>query len=275
MNPETAKIIDRLVTSRDGLRKLDIADYAMIRDAREAMADAANALTNYAKTFAVIEQNDQAAAPHLYPASGEVGERLNSILSDPTYDGSTIHLSCEEAADLLSALSEATERAGRMERERDEARGVVLDTLWMARRYADGRQSYAVGMYNDAAKIAEAGGYAKGEPDGTLYALDGLRPEYQAVEQRAQAAQAEATRLKEKLDEAEAKTKRTETLIAKARTLSDTLKAYGYPVSAAHWANASGQMSVQARALHLAAESLIEGLAALRWTEEASQGEGE
>ena len=160
-------------------------------------------------------------------------------------------------ADAANALSSERERAERAERERDEARGVVRDTLWMARRYADGRQSYAVGMYNDAAKIAEAGGYAKGEPDGTLYALDGLRPEYQTLETRAQAA--------------EAKVKQAENLIAKARTLSDTLKAYGYPVSPAHWANASGQMSVQARALHMAAENLIEGLAALRWT----QGEGE
>ena len=67
MNPDTAKIIDRLVMSRDGLQKLDIADYAMIRDARDAMADAANALTNYAKTIAVIEQNDQAAAPYMLP----------------------------------------------------------------------------------------------------------------------------------------------------------------------------------------------------------------
>ena len=73
------------------------------------------------------------------------------------------------------------------------------------------------------------------------------------------------------LEAAEAKAKQAENLIAKARTLSDTLKAYGYPVSPAHWANASGQMSVQARALHMAAENLIEGLAALRWT----QGEGE
>jgi hypothetical protein len=29
---------------------------------------------------------------------------------------------------------------------------IVADTLWMARRYADGRQSYATGMYNDAAR---------------------------------------------------------------------------------------------------------------------------
>lgn len=41
----------------------------------------------------------------------------------------------------------------------------------------------------------------------------------------------------------------------KGRTLADTLRAYGYPVSDAHWKNASGDMSAQGRALHLAASS--------------------
>lgn len=51
-----------------------------------------------------------------------------------------------------------------------------------------------------------------------------------------------------------------EGLIAKARTLSDTLNAYGFPVSEAHWRNASGGMAVEARALHLAALNLREAL---------------
>lgn len=44
-------------------------------------------------------------------------------------------------------------------------------------------------------------------------------------------------------------------LEAKGRTLADTLRMYGYPVSEAHWRSASGSMSAEARALHLAAES--------------------
>lgn len=52
-----------------------------------------------------------------------------------------------------------------------------------------------------------------------------------------------------------------EDALAKGRTLSDTLNAYGYPVSKAHWANASGQMSVQSRALHLAADGFRAALA--------------
>lgn len=48
---------------------------------------------------------------------------------------------------------------------------------------------------------------------------------------------------------------RNERLESVGLTLADALRCYGYPVSAAHWANASGEMSAQARALHLAAES--------------------
>lgn len=43
-----------------------------------------------------------------------------------------------------------------------------------------------------------------------------------------------------------------ERLKAKGGTLIAALAVNGYPVSDAHWANASGQMSAQARALHLA-----------------------
>ena len=59
MNPATSTIIDRLVTSRDTLRKLDIGDYALIREARDAMAEAANALEVYAKTAVLIDEADR------------------------------------------------------------------------------------------------------------------------------------------------------------------------------------------------------------------------
>lgn len=51
MTKETAELISRLNASRDTLKRLDIGDYALIRDAREVMADAANALDSYAKTM--------------------------------------------------------------------------------------------------------------------------------------------------------------------------------------------------------------------------------
>ena len=40
----------------------------------------------------------------------------------------------------------------------DAARRFIRDTFWMARRYANGRSTYAPGMYNDAlAAVIEAG----------------------------------------------------------------------------------------------------------------------
>lgn len=51
-----------------------------------------------------------------------------------------------------------------------------------------------------------------------------------------------------------------ESLRDKGRTLSDMLNVYGFPVSDAHWRNASGGMSIQARGLHLAARSFRDAL---------------
>lgn len=67
----------------------------------------------------------------------------------------------------LSA-NEARDRVEALER-------IIHDTLWMARRYAHGRQSYAVGMYNDAARAALRLEIPLSWPDGSQFALDGGR----------------------------------------------------------------------------------------------------
>ena len=51
-----------------------------------------------------------------------------------------------------------------------------------------------------------------------------------------------------------------EDLRDKGRTLSDTLNAYGFPVSDEAWRKSSGSMSIQARGLHLAASSFRDAL---------------
>jgi hypothetical protein len=38
--------------------------------------------------------------------------------------------------------------------ENEMLRSIIKETLWMARRYASGRQTYAPAMYNEAAKKA-------------------------------------------------------------------------------------------------------------------------
>jgi hypothetical protein len=71
--------------------------------------------------------------------------------------------------------------------ERDEARQIVRDIYWMARRYADGRQSYAVGMFNDAVRKAYDAGWLEHRLDHEpRFARDSMfSPEWKSIEQRA------------------------------------------------------------------------------------------
>ena len=51
--------------------------------------------------------------------------------------------------------------------------GIIQDIWWMSRRYAHGRQSYAVGMYNDAIQTAlDLGMKFKPDNDGLIKAKD-------------------------------------------------------------------------------------------------------
>lgn len=55
-----------------------------------------------------------------------------------------------------------------------ELEKIIRETLWMACRYAHGRQSYAVGLYNDAARRAQHFGVVQDRiGDEPLFALDG------------------------------------------------------------------------------------------------------
>jgi hypothetical protein len=55
-------------------------------------------------------------------------------------------------------------------------KGIIWDIQWMARRYAHGRQSYAVGQYNDAIRLAQRLGMEfKPDPiDGLIEAKDAM-----------------------------------------------------------------------------------------------------
>ena len=89
----------------------------------------------------------------------------------------------------------AEAKAARVLAERDAARRIVQDIHWMARRYADGRRSYAPGMFNDAVRPAFEAGWLKpnGAADESQYARDGdFDAEWKSLEGRL--AQAEAER---------------------------------------------------------------------------------
>lgn len=57
-------LVERIIAARDGLKGLNISDYALIREARDAMADAANAINERDETIHAlrrqIERRDEA-----------------------------------------------------------------------------------------------------------------------------------------------------------------------------------------------------------------------
>lgn len=57
----------------------------------------------------------------------------------------------------------------------DQLERIIRNTLWMARRYAHGRQSYSVAQYNEAARTAMRLGVVSDDvpTDEPMYALDG------------------------------------------------------------------------------------------------------
>lgn len=59
--------------------------------------------------------------------------------------------------------------------ENEALRRIIRDTMWMACRYAHGRQSYAVAMYNAAARKANELGALDNRPASQepIFAIDG------------------------------------------------------------------------------------------------------
>jgi len=74
-------------------------------------------------------------------------------------------------------------RIKKIEQENEVLKYIIAQTLWMARRYADGRSSYAVGMLNDAVHEldrAELSHLFTGDPaeDYKRFADDGMFGRY-------------------------------------------------------------------------------------------------
>lgn len=151
-----------------------------------------------------------------------------------------IYLATEEAVadDISSKLTRAADTIERLERERDEARGIVRDIHWMAVRYADNRKSYAVGMCNDALRKAYDGGWLVYSDTKQLnldpqYARNGLfdvewRSAVDNATARAEAAEAEASTLRARVARLEEALKPFADVAA---CFPKADKAYPHPVS--------------------------------------------
>jgi hypothetical protein len=72
----------------------------------------------------------------------------------------------------LTTCAEWKERAQRLEQ-------IVVDFHWMARRYADGRQSYATSTFNrDTRSLLAMNIQLNPCAEGTIWARDGMGPQY-------------------------------------------------------------------------------------------------
>ncbi len=60
---------------------------------------------------------------------------------------------------------------------------IVIDFHWMARRYADGRMSYATSLFNDHTRALQSMDIPLNETsDGTLFAQDGMGRRFDLLE---------------------------------------------------------------------------------------------
>ena len=181
----------------------------------------------------------------------------------------TLLLTRSDLSNLLAAArAEATERAERMERERDEARQGERNLSEHARKVA-GEANEAFGVVEHMDEFWDACGYPSNRGHLTpAEQVSALVRERDDAETRAQSAQAEATRLKEKLDEAGK-------VIAEAVKFAERAggTCLGVAMSGSNHPNPDGALMD----LFHEATSLSSQLrsAALRWTEEATQGETE
>lgn len=186
----------------------------------------------------LLSRLQSSAAPHMLPAPEGVSEaekhlaHIAQLLTPPDEDAIRI---------LLSSLSSERERAEGLKRERDEARQGERNLSEHARKVAD-EANDAFGVVERMEEFWDACGHPSNRGHLTpAEQVSAIVRERDDAEDRAQSAQAEATRLKEKLDEAGK-------VIADLMTTAPSETA----INAGHaW------------------------FAALRWTEEASQGEGE
>jgi hypothetical protein len=60
-----------------------------------------------------------------------------------------------------------------LRRENEKLKSLLGETLWMARRYADGRSTYAPSIVNESIDFAVSLGVRIDPDDGKMYASDG------------------------------------------------------------------------------------------------------
>lgn len=90
----------------------------------------------------------------------------------------------KERENLISAMGIETGECEHLIKENEELRSIITKTLWMARRYADGRSTYAPHDVNMAIDLALSLGIELDGPIDKPYAEDGMFGEWNPETQR-------------------------------------------------------------------------------------------
>lgn len=82
---------------------------------------------------------------------------------------------CFKSKNILKSAMQMSNEMDIVERENQKLKNIILEIQWMARRYANGRKTYAVDQYNTAIKAAQALGIEfRPDTDGLVMAKDGM-----------------------------------------------------------------------------------------------------
>src|SRR5690606_41919010 len=83
---------------------------------------------------------------------------------------------------ILQPSRRAALELSRLTRELEALRRIVVDLHWRARRYVDGRTSYATRLFNDHTRALVALGVELNRTsDGTIWARDGMGRAYDGL----------------------------------------------------------------------------------------------
>lgn len=118
-------LVERLIAARDRLKILDIADYAAIREAREAMADAANALTSPVRWDDVADE----ALGVMKAAADVAAKKAADDIYASVLDGAQDYLTSNLRFNIASKLDMAERQRLAMRERVRELAGLLTEAL--------------------------------------------------------------------------------------------------------------------------------------------------
>jgi len=151
---EARAAIEAMPSAADALRYKSMFDDAVAQ--HDAQMERAEKAEGFLKAAEEHIARLQTALAFWLPGVNEAIEKETGGLAG---DHAMLLVGFEGPVPDISWGDQMISRLKQAEADRDEARQIVRDIHWMARRYASGRHTYAPSMFNEAISKAVAGGW--------------------------------------------------------------------------------------------------------------------